>query len=96
MRSGLLSPEALADLRDIRAFIARDSRDVADRFIRRLHDKCRLLEESPHLGFSAEELLPELLVWPVGKYNIYYRKTSRGVRIIRILHSARDIPRLFE
>jgi toxin ParE1/3/4 len=55
-----------------------------------------MLSESPHLGSTAEGLLPDLLVWSVKRYNIYYHATRRGIRVVRILHSARDIPRLFK
>lgn len=33
--------------------------------------------------------------FPVGNYIIFYRPTDRGSEIIRILHSARDIPNIF-
>jgi len=32
----------------------------------------------------------------MGNYVIFYRKALRGIDIIRVLHGARDIERIFE
>ncbi len=92
----LFSPASHRDLREILEYIARDSRNRAIRFVDKLEQKCEMLAASPHLGFECPELLPGLRVWPVGKYLIFYRAVRDGVEVLRVVHSARDIPRLFE
>lgn len=90
------SPSSRRDLREILAYIARDNRDRAQRFVDKLEDKCAMLAASSHLGFECDDLQPGLRVWPVGRYLIFYRTASGGIEIVRVVHGARDIPRLFE
>ncbi len=41
------------------------------------------------------ELLPGLLSFPFGRYMIFYLSIPGGIEIVRVLHGARDIERLF-
>lgn len=56
-----------------------------------IDNKSRLLARSPELGRPRVELAPGLRSFPVAPYVIFYRITSRGIEIIRILHGSRDI-----
>ena len=47
------------------------------------------------MGRSRDELAAGIRSLAVGKYVIYYRRVGRAVRILRILHGARDIEKLF-
>ncbi len=44
---------------------------------------------------SANELAPGLRSFPVGRYLIFYLLDSGCLRIVRVLHGARDIDALF-
>ncbi len=50
----------------------------------------------PGLGRSREELAPNLSSSLVEKDVIFYRPDAEGVEILRVIHGARDIPKLFD
>jgi plasmid stabilization system protein ParE len=51
-----LHPEAFIDLDDIRAYIAEDNPDAADRVIAEIFDGIRALVASPHQGYRRPNL----------------------------------------
>ena len=51
-----LHPEAFTDLDDIRAYIAEDNPDAADRVITEIFDGIRRLVASPHQGYRGPNL----------------------------------------
>jgi len=50
----------------------------------------------PNMGTQREELSPGLRSFPLRNYIIFYRPMEKGVEIARVLHGARDLPKLFE
>jgi toxin ParE1/3/4 len=90
-----VSDAAKSDLDSIWLYIAQDSPDMADRFIRSLVGRFSLLASMPEIGRQREELAARLRSFPVGNYVIFYRPMQNGVEIARILHGARDYPPLF-
>ena len=96
MKRYRLTPEAAHDLDEITDFIAADNPRAAARLIDSLEEKCQALADMPGMGRSREELAPNLSSSLVGKYVIFYRPDAEGVEIIRVIHGARDIPKLFE
>ncbi len=93
----LLSPRAAADLEEIASIIARDSPRRADSFVAELEAKCRAVtEEAPASYPAREDLAPGLRVAVHGRYLVLFRENpgENIVRIERILHGARDLPRL--
>lgn len=91
----LRRPLALQDLDQIWDYIAQDNPTVADGFIDRIEEKCRLLAEHPKIGTSCESLHPSLRFLAVEKYLIFYLPLDDGIEIVRVLHGARDIESLF-
>lgn len=91
-----LAREAANDLEVITEFIAAENPRAADRLIDSIEEKCQALAEMPGIGRLREDLAPNLHSARVGKHVIFYRPEAGGVEIIRIIHGARDIPRLFE
>ncbi len=85
------SPLATDDLMEIASFIAHDNPARALTFVDELEQKCHLLGVSPGLGTSRPELGAGVKMLPFGRYLIFYREASKGLRIERIMHSARDI-----
>jgi len=55
-----------------------------------------MLAENPLAGRVREELAPDVRSFPVGNYLLFYRPTQNGVELIRVLHGARDLRRLFK
>jgi toxin ParE1/3/4 len=84
-----LSPEALADLRSIRAFIAGDNPGAAARLGARLVAACDRLAAFPNRGRPGRVPGTRELA-SVHPYVIVYRVTSAGVEIIRIWHKAQS------
>lgn len=75
--------------------IAGDSVDAADRVVAEFDEKLQLLAQFPGLGQSREDLAPSLRSFPVGNYLLFYRAVKGGIELVRVLHGARDLRRLF-
>lgn len=88
------SPQAEADLEEIWLYIAHDSPERADHVVREIAKRSSMLGDQPGVGTMRDELLPGLFSFPVGSYVIFYRKRERGIEVVRVLHGARDIPRI--
>ena len=83
----------MQDLAEIGDYIARDSRANAQRFVAKLIDQCRRIGNAP-MGYPGrEDLAPGLRMAPLGGYVIFFRVLDDVVRIERVLHGARDLPR---
>jgi len=82
-------------------YLARRRPAVARRYLRAVEDAYRRIAALPDIGRRRNVAVPELKdlrVWPVPgfpRYRIYYRPTAVGVEILRVLHTARDLRRLF-
>jgi toxin ParE1/3/4 len=76
---------------DIAVFIAEDNPTRALTFVDDLEEKCDVLGRTPGIGSQRPELGDGVCMLPYGRYLIFYREAGKGVRIERIMHSARDI-----
>ncbi len=90
------SAQAQQDLEGILDYLDSQSNDVADRFATKFDQTCELHAHHPQIGARSEEYAPNLRHFTVWNYAIFYRPIEDGIEIIRIIHGARDIPRLFE
>ncbi len=76
--------------------------NVARRFLQALHASFEGLSQMPELGAKRAFRNPRFFtvrMWPVKgfeRYLIFYRPIDDGVEILRVLHGARDIERLFQ
>jgi len=86
---------AESDISKMWLYIARDSPEAADRFIDKLRVQCDRLASSPSLGRPRPDFAPGLCSYRVGNYFIFYFPSDAGIEVARVLHSARDLPRLF-
>jgi plasmid stabilization system protein ParE len=95
-----LTPSAENDLFEIWCYIAQDSTDAANRVEEAIHDACRLLARSPHVGQIRPDLTRRALrfwtVNPFKNYVVIYDPDTRPLRILRILHGARNIRELLK
>lgn len=82
---------AHGDLMDIALYIAQDSPARALTFVDELEAHCNTLGRTPHIGVPRPELGQNVRVLAHGRYLAFYRVEGEQVRILRILHSARDI-----
>ncbi len=93
----LISPLAAQDLDDIAAYIARDNPARAATFVAELEAKCRSAAAMPEIYPARSDLVPGLRMAVHGRYLVFFRDLpgDNTVRIERVLHGARDLPRLF-
>jgi len=90
-----LRPRAITDLAEIWNYIADDSEERADSFIDLLDRKINTLARRPNMGRIRDELAEGLRSFPVDRYIIFYCSIPKGIEIVRVLHSARDINTVF-
>jgi toxin ParE1/3/4 len=79
------------DLHEIWAYIAEDNPAAADKLIGEFDRKFRLLADHPKIGRERPELLPGIRSLPVGNYVIFFVEEVEGVKIVRVLHGARNL-----
>ncbi len=90
-----IRPAARHDLDEIWDYIAADNLPAADRLVENVNQKLKLLAEKPKLGPSRFRLAPDLRIYPIGNYNIYYRPSDKGIEVIRVLQASRDTKEKF-
>lgn len=93
MLTELLSPEALRDLKQIIAHIARSRPKVAAKILDKFEAAIDLLADMPELG-SLSDLVPgkSLRHWTIAKrYVIYYRFHPLPIEVVRIVDGSRDV-----
>ena len=95
MKRASLTELANSDLSKIWLYIARDNPEAADRLIDKLRLHCDRLASEPQVGRLRQEFASGLRSYRVGNYLIFYFSTEAGIEVARVLHGARDLPRLF-
>ena len=88
--------EAEADLLEIWTHIAEDNSYAADKLLRDIHSLCETYAEMPGMGQIRDDVLPGFRSIVVGQYVIFYQTLADGIRVMRVLHGARDLPGQFE
>jgi antitoxin ParD1/3/4/toxin ParE1/3/4 len=92
MRRFVLTPRARQDLNDIWDYIADDNIEAANRVLDALDTAMVKLAKNPGIGHQREDLTDErhrfLLAY---SYLIVYRRETKPLQIIRVLHAARDV-----
>jgi toxin ParE1/3/4 len=86
-----LHPEAIADLDDIREYIAEDSPDAADRVITEIFDGIRALVPFPEQGYRRPNLTSRPLRFKlVREYVIAYAPEKRPLWVVAVFHGRRS------
>jgi len=98
----LLQPAAERDLIEQFLFLGESSGEpTARRFLTAAYATFDQLAEMPRMGFRRTFRKPRLSntrLWRVNgfeKHLILYRPVKQGIRVLRVIHGARDIERLF-
>ncbi|MGQ0835568.1 MAG: type II toxin-antitoxin system RelE/ParE family toxin [Gammaproteobacteria bacterium] len=86
-----LSRRAEMDLAEITDFIALDSPGRASQFEDELLERARKISQVPRGYVERPELKQGLRSCAHGAYVIFFTIDENGIRIERILHSARDL-----
>ena len=86
-----LHPEAFDDIDEIRAYIAEDNPDAADRTVNETFDRIRQLVPFPNQGFHRPNLTPlPLRFVPVRDYVIAYAPGKKPLWVVAVFHGRRS------
>lgn len=89
------SPRAVADVEEIRSYIANDAPAWADLTVRRLVSAVERLREFPESGrVVPERRSPELREVLSGPFRIVYRRTGSGIEVVTVFRGTRLFPSL--
>lgn len=95
MRTVRIAAAAEEDLKELWSYIARDNPDVATRLVKDITGKFAILRDYPYPGRQQNRLLLNLRSLSVEGYVIFYQPFGDRVEILRVMHGARDIERVF-
>jgi plasmid stabilization system protein ParE len=86
-----LHSEAFHDIDEIRAYIAEDDPDAADRVVTAIFDRIRALVELPHQGYRRPNLTSQPLRFAlVYEYVIAYAPERTPLRVLAVFHGRRS------
>lgn len=96
------TPEARFDLIRHFYFIGTDHPQAAERFLDAAEDAFNKLAEMPGMGpawgFKSPRL-KDVRFWPLKRFRnhlIFYRPTATGIKVLRVIHGAQDVERIFK
>ncbi len=84
---------AQRDLDEIFCSIGSVEPRLAERWVKAIEERFKLLAKQPQAGQARPDLAPELRFLPIGNYLIFYRPIENGVEVARVIHGARDYGR---
>jgi toxin ParE1/3/4 len=90
----MLRPAARNDILEIAKYIADHNPTAAREWRKDILDACRLLGEFPQVGTARDDAKAGYRTFPKGNYLIIFQADKSGVAIIRVVHAARDWPKL--
>lgn len=90
----VILPAARDDLLGIGDFIARDNPGRAITFVGEIEAKMSEVAARPASFPARDDIHAGLRAARHGRYLIFFIAQGREVRIVRVLHDARDLPRL--
>ena len=82
------------DLLEIWVGIAVGHVSAAERLLDDLHAATQLLATQPLIGKARREFGAGIRSFPVRDYVLVYRPIPGGVELVRVVHGARDLPRV--
>ena len=95
MKEARITELARSDLDRIWDYLAQNNPAAADRLVDQIVANCFKLASNPSLGRSRSQYVEGLRSHRVRNYLIFYFPITGGVEIARVLHGARDLPRMF-
>jgi toxin ParE1/3/4 len=98
MTTALLSPRAQRELNSALRWIARDNPVAAQGLLDAVTRAAERIGQHPKIGVVRPDLTPSashrFIVLPGYPYLVAYNADRNPPRIVRIVHGARDLPRL--
>jgi toxin ParE1/3/4 len=90
----VLSPRAQSGLDNIWDYTEQQwSAAQAERYTRQIQESIEFIAEDPRRGRSCDDIRAGYYKHPAGSHVIFYRLTSSGVDVVRILHAHIDFDR---
>lgn len=83
---------AKSDLDNIWLHIAEDNPVATSALLDRIDEQCAFLARHPAAGRARLEVSSNIRSFPVGHYMLFYQPIRGGIRLLRVLHGARDLP----
>jgi toxin ParE1/3/4 len=89
------------DVAEDARYLQEKSIEAAIRFLDAFDAALQLIATSPGIGGTCrfqKPLFDNIRVWPVGRfrnYLIFYRVLPDEIEVVRVLHGARDLTRIF-
>jgi toxin ParE1/3/4 len=92
----LFAPRAAHELERGAARIAEHHPQAAEAFLAAALAAARRLASNPGLGSTRPYVPPRYRFWPLTRFSylLVYDSTRRPIEILRVVHMARDLPRL--
>ncbi len=85
------SPVAKADLKEVYAYISRDSRYYAKKVASEIVTRSEALETYPRMGRTVEEFndpnLRELIIY---SYRLIYRISDNNIEVVALVHCRKN------
>lgn len=91
----VILPAARVDLIEIGDFIAQDNLERALSFLAEIEVKMQEAAERPESFPMRNDVCAGLRSARHGRYLIFFVNADEEVQIVRVLHGARDLPRIF-
>ena len=89
-----LSQEADKDLDEIFDYTQKEfGFDQAVKYLTQFEDLFALMVDNPALGKKREEIRSGLRSFPMAEHVVFYRILKDRIRIVRVLHGSRDLPK---
>ena len=91
-----ISATAKRDLKGIWEYVADHNEVAATKLIKEISNKFTLLRDNPFIGHEQDKYLVGLRSFVARRYFIFYLPIENGIEVLRVLHSSRDIEKIFE
>ncbi|QQV03479.1 MULTISPECIES: type II toxin-antitoxin system RelE/ParE family toxin [Chryseobacterium] len=92
----ILSETADKDLEDIFDYTFEDfGFNQAEKYLLEIEEIFQNLILNPQLGKKRSEIKQDLYSFPKDNHIIFYRILDNHIRIVRVLHGSRDVPKHF-
>lgn len=95
MKQVIVAPEAEADLDGISDYISLDNPERAESFVGEIMRRFSMIGERPRSFPMRDDLMQDMRSAVHAKYIILFVEYESHVRIIRVLHGARDLDEIF-
>lgn len=88
-----INPVAITDLQQIKAYIAENNPDAAEKLAGNIYTKIEKLAEFPQMGISLNSRIvikTDYLFLVCGMYLVFYKIEGKFVSVYRVLNGRRD------